>query len=120
MKVAAQDNNDVTSCVGVGINVGSRFESKKEQGMSAILKRLLLTGPVTEKLETIGASLVRSEGKCKDSIYVAGEVLRPHVKVCLDGVYCDLHRLVGLLACFWQAALYSVARFFFAFFFFAL
>jgi hypothetical protein len=109
VKVAAQDNNDVTACVGVGLNVGSRFETKEEQGLSAVLKRLLLTGriffffffffscfilllpgPVTEQLESMGASLVRSEVKCKDSIYVAGEVLRPYAKVICDHLCDDL------------------------------
>jgi hypothetical protein len=79
--VATEDNNDSTTCVGLGIDVGARFETKEEQGMSALLKRMLLSGRFSQRLEQLGASLIRSDVSCKDSIYVAAEVLRPHAKV---------------------------------------
>ena len=99
VRVAAEDNNDSTTCVGLGIDVGARLETKEEQGMSALLKRMLLTGRFSQQLERLGASLVRSDVSCRDSIYVAAEVLRPHAKV--GGLLvCVLlvHRLVGPLA----------------------
>jgi predicted Zn-dependent peptidase len=101
VRVAAEDNNDSTTCVGLGIDVGARFETKEEQGMSALLKRMLLGGRFSQRLEQLGASLIRSDVSCKDSIYVAAEVLRPHAEVRRrDFLVCFLfvHRLVGPLA----------------------
>ncbi len=107
MRVAAEDNNDSTTCVGLGIEVGARLETKEEQGMSALLKRMLLTGRFAQRLEQLGASLIRSDVTCRDSIYVAAEVLRPHAKVgCFLGLVCTAS--LGRLCLTWQAALYCV------------
>lgn len=74
--------------MGIGIDVGPRFETRAEHGLSALLKRMLVASSTAHKsgqevsaeLEAIGASVIRSDKTCKDSIYVAAEVLRPHVR----------------------------------------
>jgi predicted Zn-dependent peptidase len=81
--VASTDVLDMTACVGVGIDVGTRFEAEEEKGMSALLKRLLLSSTkskdgtqTAQELEAMGANVLKSES-CKDSIYVAAELLPP-------------------------------------------
>ena len=89
VRVASCETYDMTAAIGMGLDVGIRYESAKERGLSALLRRLLLSSSssdgrsgqqVTEHLEAIGASVIRSEATCKDSIYVAAELLRPHAK----------------------------------------
>lgn len=105
VRVASEESLDLTSCVGVAIDKGSLLERPDERGLSSMLRRMLLTSSarrdgqaMAEKLEELvsaltkshtslplriclcqqGASVIRSESSCRDSLYVAAEVLQPH------------------------------------------
>ena len=85
VRVGSQDTYDPMSCVGVGLDVGPIYESPEEQGLSTVLKRLILSSTedgdeINDELLELGAHVRRSDLLCRDSIYVGAEMLRPNVE----------------------------------------
>jgi predicted Zn-dependent peptidase len=86
VRVVSEERLDPTSCVGIAIDKGSLLENAQTKGMSSLMRRMLLTSTelrdgqeVAKMLEEMGASVIRSECSCRDSIYVAAELLEPSV-----------------------------------------
>jgi hypothetical protein len=85
VRVASEESMEPVAVVGVGIDKGQLLESRAEctVGLSAMIRRLMLTqrGPELQaRLEELGASVVRSESKTRDSIYVGAELLEPQAE----------------------------------------
>lgn len=86
VRVASEESLDPTACVGVAVDKGSLAEAPESRGLSALMRRMALVSSAKQSseamaatLEELGASVVRSEASCRDSLYVAAELLQPSV-----------------------------------------
>ncbi len=92
VRVASQPSLEPVACVGVALNGGQLLESRASGtvGMAAALRRMWLSATAARSaqdtqalLEEVGAAVVRSEPKVRDSIYVGAELLAPQSDVFL-------------------------------------